>query len=260
MFEPLSIEAAARSETGQRRKTNQDVFAIRSDLGLYLLCDGMGGHAAGEVAAAIAVEAIQQFYVEVGAQWPPDAPGPASDPRAVLVAAVKHANDRVRQLAELSVEYRGMGAAMAGVHVSSSGFCLVHVGHVRAYRFRDGAIERLTQDHTVLNRYLGEGATYEAANRLPGVNRLERALGLRGRVQVTSRFEDAQPGDVVALMSNGLYDAISEAQMARILGGRTHLDAMADSLIGVAQAHGAPDDVSCVLLRCAPAEAEDVAS
>jgi serine/threonine protein phosphatase PrpC len=260
VFEPLSIEAAARSETGQRRTTNQDAFAIRADLGLYLLCDGMGGHAAGEVAAAIAVETIQQFYVEVGAPWPPDAPGPASDPRAVFVAAVKHANDRVRQLAELSAEYRGMGAAVAGVHISSAGFCLVHVGHVRAYRFRDGAIERLTQDHTVLNRYIGEGATFEAANRLPGVSRLERALGLRERVHVTSRSEDAQPGDVVALMSNGLYDAISEAQMARILGGRTPLDAMADSLIGVAQAHGAPDDVSCVLLRCAPAEAGDVVS
>jgi PPM family protein phosphatase len=260
VFHPLSIESAARTETGKRREINQDVLAIRADLGLYLLADGMGGHASGEVAAAIAVETIQQFYTEAWAPWPPDAPGPTSDPRAVLVAAAKHANDCIRQLAELNPEHRGMGAAVAGVHVGGSGFCVVHVGHVRAYRFRDGGVELLTQDHTVLNRYLGQGATYEAAQRVPGANRLERALGLRVRVEVTARLEDARPGDVVALMSNGLYNAVSDAQMACILAGQTPLDATADSLVGVAQAHDAPDDVSCVLLRWTAAEAKGVAA
>lgn len=259
MVHPFSIEAAARTEPGKRRAVNQDVVAIRSDLSLYLLVDGMGGHAAGEVAAAMAVDAIQQFYVEVGAPWPHDAPGPASGPQALLVAATTYANHRIRQFAELNPEHRGMGAAVAGVHVGSAGFCVVHVGHVRAYRFRDGRIEQLTEDHTVLTHYLRQGITHEAAKRVPGVNRLERALGLRGRVETTARVEDARPGDVVALTTNGLYNAVSEAEMARILAGGTTLEAMADSLVGVAQADNAADDASCVLVRWQAPEATGVA-
>jgi serine/threonine protein phosphatase PrpC len=151
VFHPLSIEATARTEIGRRRDINQDAVAIRAELGLYILVDGMGGHAAGEVAAAIAVESMEQFYVDAGATWPPDAEGPASDPRAFLVAAAKHANFRIRQFAELDPEHRGMGAAVGAVHVSGSGFCIAHVGHVRGYRLRDGAFEPLTEDHTRLN-------------------------------------------------------------------------------------------------------------
>jgi serine/threonine protein phosphatase PrpC len=109
----------------------------------------------------------------------------------------------------------------------------------------------------VLNRYLGQGATYEAAQRLPGVNRLERDAGLRVRVQVTARLEDARPGDMVALVSNGLYNAVLDQQMVSILADRTPLDATAGSLVSVAQAH----DVSCILLRwIAAAKAPNVAA
>lgn len=261
MSQPLPIETAARTEVGRCRKLNQDALALRSDLSLYLLSDGMSGHPAGEVASAIAVEAMQQFYVDAGATWPVDAEGPASDPRAFLAAAAKHANYRIWQLAALHPEYLGMGAAVAGVHVGGSGFCVAHVGHVRAYRLRDGGLEQLTQDHTVLNRYLGQGATYQAAQHMPGVHRLERALGLRARVQVTARLEDARPGDVVALVSNGLYNAVSDQQMGSILAGRTPLDVTAGSLVSVAQAHDAADDVSCILVRwVAEAKAPNVAA
>lgn len=254
MFHSLSIEAAARTETGRRRDINQDAVAVRPDLSLYLLADGMGGHAAGEVAAAIAVESMEEFYLDAGATWPLDAEGPATDPRAFLVAAAKHANYRVRQLGALHPEYGGMGAAVAGVHVGSSGFCLVHVGHVRVYRVRDGVLEPLTEDDTQLNRYVAQGEAYEQAREKPDADRLVRALGQRASVQVTSRLEDARPGDVVVLVSNGLYKSMPEQQMKRILAGRTALGAMADNLITVAQAHHAPDDVSCVLLRWHAAE------
>jgi protein phosphatase len=247
--QPLALETAARSEIGCRRTINQDVIALRPDLGLYLLSDGMGGHAAGEVASAIAVEAVQQFYLDAGSTWPADAVGPATDPRAFLIAAAKHANYRIRQFAELNPEHRGMGAAVTAVHVGTSGFCLAHVGHVRAYRFRDGGIDLLCHEHTLLERYVAQGATREAAERIPGANRLERALGLRPRVEVTTRLEDTRPGDVVALVSNGLYTSVRDISMARLVADRSSLDAMADNLISLAQAHGASDDTSCVLLR-----------
>lgn len=255
MSQSLVLEIAARSEIGARRNINQDAIGLRPDLGLYILADGMGGHAAGEVAAAIAVEAMQQFYLDAGATWPPDADGPASDPRAFLVAATKLASYRIWQLAKLHPEHSRMGAAVAAVHVGNSGYCLAHVGHVRGYRFHAGALEPLTEDHTQLNRYLDQGVTYDVAQRMPDASCLARALGLHVRVRVAVRIEDAWPGDVVAVVSNGLYNAVSDQQMARILSGRTSVHEMADNLVNVAQAHNAPDDVSCILLRWAAAKA-----
>ena len=245
----LTIETAARTEVGRRRKINQDALGMRSDLGIYILADGMGGHPAGEVASAIAVEAIEQFYLDAGATWPPDAEGPATDPRAFLVAAVKHANFRIRQEAERTPQHAGMGAALAAVHVGDSGFCLAHVGHVRGYRLRDGVLEGLTEDHTRMNNYLWQGVAYDVAERLPDASTLARAVGMGTRVQVTARLEDARAGDLVLLVSNGLYNAVADAQLARILADRTMLAAIADNLVSVAEAHHAADDVSCILLR-----------
>jgi protein phosphatase len=252
----LVLEAAGRTEVGRLREINQDTLLLRPELGLFILADGMGGHPAGEVASAIAVEAMQLFYRDAGATWPPDAEGHASDPRAFLVAAAKHANRRIRLFAELNPEHRGMGAAMAAVHVGSSGFCLAHAGHVRAYRFRDGGIELLCHEHTVLNRRVAEGATHEAAQQMPDANRLERALGLRARVEVTTRVEDTRPGDVVALVSNGLYNSVHTIAIARLVAGKASLGAMVDELIHLAVAHDAADDVSCILLRWVGGEEE----
>jgi protein phosphatase len=249
VVQPLTLEVAARTEVGRRRKINQDALGIRPDLGIFILADGMGGHPAGELAASIAVEAMAQFYLDAGATWPPDAEGPATDPRAFLIAAVKHANFRIRQHAERTPEHAGLGAAVAAVHVGGSGFCLAHVGHVRAYRVRDGLLTGLTEDDTRMNNYLWQGVAYDVAERMPDAHTLARAVGLSTRVRVTARLEDARAGDLILLVSNGLYNAISDAQMARILAERTTLAAIANNLVGVAQAHHAADDVSCILLR-----------
>ena len=249
MSHSLSIEATSRTETGRRRDINQDAVAVRRDLSLYILADGMGGHAAGEVAAAIAVESVEEFYLDAGATWPHDAEGPATDPRAFLVAAVKHANFRVRQAAERFPEHKGMGAAVAAVHFDGSAYCLAHVGHVRGYRLRDGVLEGLTEDHTRMNNYLWQGVAYDVAERMPDARTLARAVGLSTRVHVTARLEDARAGDLITLVSNGLYNAISDAQMARILADGSTLEDIADHLIRVAQGRHAADDISCILLR-----------
>ena len=178
MSHTLAVETAARTEIGRRRSINQDAIALRPDLGLYLLADGMGGHPAGEVASAIAVESMQQFYLDAGTPWPPDVEGPATDPRAFLVAAVTHANFSIREQAKLNLEQHGMGAAIAALHVGPSGFCLAHVGHVRGYRLRDGALQALSEDHTRLNNYLWKGVPYDVAERMPDAYTLARALGL----------------------------------------------------------------------------------
>jgi PPM family protein phosphatase len=125
----LHIEAAARTEIGRRRDINQDAFTLRPDLGLFLVVDGMGGHPAGEVAAAIATETIQRFYEDRGSPSATDAVGLPSSPQAFLSASLKHANACIRERAELSPETRRMGAAIVAMHATSAGFCLAHVGH-----------------------------------------------------------------------------------------------------------------------------------
>jgi len=219
--------------------------------------DGMGGHAAGDLAAAIAAETMQRFYEDGGTVWPVDAKGKASDPQAFLVAAAKLANTRIRERAARECAKRGMGAAFAAVHTGSSGFCVAHAGHCRAYRLRDGRLESLTEDHRGLNAYLWRGVALDVAERMPDRDALTRALGMKEKMDITSRMEDVRPGDIVLLCSNGIHDVMSDWQIAAVIAGRSDLAATADALIAGAQARGAPDDVTCVLLRWSTASEPD---
>lgn len=245
----MHIEAAGRTEVGRCRSINEDILALRPDLGLYLVVDGMGGHVAGELAAAIAAETMQHFYEDGGIVWPLDARGKATDPQAFLVAAAKLANAHIRERAASDAEKRGMGAAIVAVQATSASFCLAHVGHARCYRLRGGRLERLTEDHTGLNEYLWRGVPFDIAERRPDRAALSRALGLKEKIEITVRMEDTRPGDTVLLCSNGLHGAVSDTQIALILSGQSPLAATADALLAVAQAIGAPDDVTCLLLR-----------
>jgi serine/threonine protein phosphatase PrpC len=142
-----------------------------------------------------------------------------------------------------------MGAAFVAIHAKSGGLCLGHAGHCRAYRLREGRFSALTEDHRALNAYLWRGVPLDVAERRPDKDALVRALGLKECVEITSRVEDARAGDVVLLCSNGVSDVIPEVQIAAMLAGRSELGATADALIASAQARGAPDDVTCLVLR-----------
>ena len=209
----------------------------------------MGGHPAGDVAAAVAVEAIQRFHDEPGTASPGHVGGLRSAPRAVLAAAVKHANLSIRERAAREPEKRGMGAAIVAMLATSTGFCVAHVGHARCYRLRDRRLEKLTEDHTRLNEYVGHGVPIDAALRMPDQAALSRALGSKENVDVTVGMDDARRGDVVLLCSNGLHGALSDDEIARVLVAQSDVDETAAALIGIAGARGAPDDVTCVVLR-----------
>jgi serine/threonine protein phosphatase PrpC len=251
LFSPsIILEAAGRSEQGCAREINQDAFAVRHDLGLFVISDGMGGHPDGEIAAAIAVEEMQCFFAEPGKTWPTDAPGPPGDPRAFLVAAVKHAHVRIRaKAAPIVPGRRSMGTTIAAVHAESSGFCVAHVGDSRVYRLRDRTLERLTRDHTRMNEYLAMGASREAAMKMPDHASLSRALGTQERVNVDVRMDDARAGDVVLLCTDGLSNVVTDEEIALVLTGSSDVEATAAALIGLAGARGARDDVTCIVLR-----------
>jgi protein phosphatase len=247
----LTIEAAGRTEVGRRRDLNQDVFTLRPDLGLFLVVDGMGGHPAGEVAAAIATEAVQRFYDDRGSPWPADAVGLRSFPQSFLSASLKHANLCLRDRAAREPEKRGMGAAIVAMHATSGGFCLAHVGHARCYRLRDRELQKLTEDHTKLTEDIWRGVPLDVAESRPDKAALSRALGLREKVDVTVCMDDARPGDLVLLCTNGLYGVLSDVELAAVLAGKSEVEATADALIAFADARRAADDATCVVLRWA---------
>ena len=246
----ITLEAACRSEQGRSREINQDAFAVCPSLGLFVIADGMGGHPNGEIASALAVEAVQRFYAEPGRTWPADAAGPIGDPSAFLVAAVKRAHARIRaEAAPVAPGQRSMGTTLVAVHAEATDFCVAHVGDSRCYRLRDRALELLTRDHTRMNEYLDMGASREAAMKMPDHASLSRALGTRERVEVDVRMEDARAGDVVLLCTDGLSNVVTDEEIARALAGWSDAEATAAALIGIAEARGAQDDVTCIVLR-----------
>jgi serine/threonine protein phosphatase PrpC len=245
----LTVEAAGRTEVGRRRDRNQDVFIVRQDLGLFLVVDGMGGHPAGEVAAAITAEAVQRFYDDRGCPSPVDAAGPLSSPQRFLSASLKHANAAIRARVESEPEKRGMGAAIAAMHATSSGFCLAHAGHVRGYRLRDRRLQKLTEDHTQLTESVWRGVPLDVAESRPDKHALSRGLGLRESVDATVCMDDARAGDLVLLCSNGLSGVLSDAELCAVLAGKSDVAATADALIALADARRAADDATCVVVR-----------
>lgn len=247
--QPITIEAAGRSARGCTRDINQDSFTLRSDLGLYIVADGMGGHADGEVASALAVEAISRFFEQRGATARSDVLARPIDPLEILVGAVRHAHARLRAQPEPPRGVRRMGTTIAVVRAEPASLYVAHVGDSRVYRLRGGRLALLTHDHTRMNEYLNMGATQEAAARMRDSAALSRALGTQERVNVDARREDAQIGDLVLLCTDGLTNAVSEEQIARVLAGRSNLDATADALMGIASARRAADDVTCIVVR-----------
>ena len=246
---PITLEAAGRSARGCTREINQDSFMVRSDLRIYIVADGMGGHADGEVASALAVEAIPRFFEQRGATARSDAQAHPVDPMEILVGSVRYAHARLRAQPEPPLGARRVGTTIAVARADPASLYVAHVGDSRVYRMRGPRLDLLTRDHTRMNEYLSMGASPEAAARMRDAASLSRALWTQERINVDVRREDAQFGDLVLLCTDGLTNAVPEEQIARVLVGRSDLDATADALMGIASARGATDDVTCVLVR-----------
>ena len=167
MSPTLVIEAAARTDIGRVRETNQDALLVRSDLALFVVADGMGGHAAGELAASIAVTTLESVYADLAITQPRSHAGSPNDALALLIAAVKKANDRIQDVAATDRTKRGMGTTIVAALACGETVCLAHVGDSRIYRLRDKQIQQLSDDHTVGTEWIRQGAAVELATTLP---------------------------------------------------------------------------------------------
>ncbi|MEA2627476.1 MAG: family protein phosphatase [Candidatus Binatota bacterium] len=231
------IDAHARTDVGLVRKNNEDSHFADPARGLLIVADGMGGHAAGEVASRIAVETIAGEVPEKMSWWPF---GRTQRERDQLVGAIREANRRVRAAAEKDGTLRGMGTTVVVLWALSGRAHVAHVGDSRLYRFRRGGLVQLTRDHA----WPSEDGGFR--------NVLTRAVGAETDVEVDHRVIDVSPGDVFLLCSDGLSRAVDDAAIVAALGdGRPgDGDSTAARLIELARDRGAPDNVTVILAYC----------
>lgn len=255
MAEPLlRIEAAGETNVGRRRNHNEDNFAILAEFGLFIVADGMGGHACGEVASKLAIDTMQEFFQETAEDpertWPYKFDRTKGYEENRLIMGVKLANLRIHEAQLRDPKKRGMGTTFAGIFVLSSGTWVAHVGDSRVYRFRDKQLELLTEDHSLLNEYLRIGRlTQLEIESFPHKNVIMRALGMKDTVKVDTRFEKPQLGDVFLICSDGLAGPVSDAEIAEILGEHAELKVATSKLVDRANQNGGPDNITCVLVR-----------
>lgn len=239
----IGFRFAARSDVGRRRTTNQDSgLASRR---LLAVADGLGGHAGGDVASSLVIACLTS---SARAEAPAD--------RDSIETAVREAHRRIGALAGRDELLAGMGTTLTALWCDGYRLMLAHIGDSRAYVLRDGTLQQLTTDHTLVQSLLDEGAltATEAASH-PYRSVLARALDGRADADVDVSVLDVHAGDRFLLCSDGLSGVVDESTQRRTLATCTRLGSAADQLIELANQAGGPDNITCVV-----AEAVDMAT
>lgn len=254
-IERIPVQVAGETNVGRKRSHNEDSFTIIEEENLYLVADGMGGHASGEVASQLAIETIRNFFQATGedpdATWPYKMDKTRKYEENRLITGVKLANLRIFEAAQAEAKYRGMGTTITAVFLVPEGIYLAHVGDSRIYRHRDGTFEQMTEDHSLLNDYMKmKKLTPEEIEKFPHKNVIVRALGMKETVKVDTHFDVPKPGDVFMLCSDGLSGMIDDPEMATIIEQHgADLSVCTSKLVEVANEHGGVDNITVVLIR-----------
>jgi len=247
----LLATAHGETDCGAVRESNEDAFAVAAHLGLFMVADGMGGEAAGDVASRTAIEQVLRAVEDGETTWPIDTGihSPESGPRRFL-AGIHRANRTIHRRAHEDRSLRGMGTTFAGLLLLERSAVIAHVGDSRVYRMRDGELERLTHDHSLVNHLIDRGYLRpdEAAGH-PKRNVITRAIGTREAVEIDTRIADLRAGDTFLLCSDGLHGELDDEEIATIL--REHADPSdaVGHLIDQAIENGGNDNVTAVLVR-----------
>jgi PPM family protein phosphatase len=241
------VEKASRTDVGRQRQSNEDAYLERAPV--FAVADGMGGARAGEVASRLAIEAFDR------------APAGGDSPEARLAAVAHAANDEIYRLAQQDSSRAGMGTTLTAAVVSDGEIAIGHVGDSRLYRLRDGELERLTDDHSLVEELVKQRKlTPEQAEVHPQRSVITRALGPEPAVQVDTHTHTARAGDVYLICSDGLTGMVSERELTEILRSSRHLSEAADRLVAAANAAGGKDNITVVLFRLGEGDEAEAAS
>jgi len=249
----VQIESAGLTDVGQRRKLNEDAFLVDDALALYVVADGMGGHAAGEVASSEAVDAVHSMVIRERAKLERLSQGAINEEvvrqaHRVLEAAVQNATYQVFGIAQHEPEQQGMGTTVSALALAGPYGITAQVGDSRIYLIRQGQARPLTEDHTLVAWQLKQGIiTPEEALLSPHKNVITRAVGSREYVQVDTRFVDVQPNDAFMLCSDGLHGYVPDHEIPGIvaLGPRLSVE----RFIQLANDRGGRDNITCVVVQ-----------
>ena len=248
----LWARSHATTDIGRHRAVNQDAFLNDDTIGLYIVADGMGGHAAGEVASQEAVETIYGM-VKRGLDLMPDLNGPISEERVraacrMIEGAIQAATYMLFAMAEFDRTKTGMGTTISTLLLLGDYGVFGQVGDSRIYQVRDGVVTQLTEDHTLIGLQLKQGLiTEEEAKRSPHKNIITRAVGNRDYVQVDTGLVDLMPLDRYLLCSDGLHGYLRVEEIPQAVAGP--LDQVSTQLVDLANVRGGRDNITAVVVE-----------
>jgi protein phosphatase len=250
----MKVKSFGLTDVGRRRESNQDTLLVAPELGLFAVADGMGGHAAGEVASHIAIEALSETLAE-------HAKNETTDPRELaerLEGALVEGNQRICDSVVARGEWRGMGTTIVALITAGDRAVIGHVGDSRAYLLRAGALERLTVDHSWVSEQVRMGLmTDEEAHRHPMRNIVTRALGNRPSLDVDLREAVARPSDVFILCSDGLNSMLTDDEiLAAVAPCADSPETACRALVDHANAKGGEDNITVIVCRVTDSTAD----
>ncbi len=247
----MHIEYGSRSDQGTVRTSNEDSYAASAKNRLFLVADGMGGHAAGEVASQIAASTVEEVVaMQSGSDWVPE---------NVLRRAAEEANSRIYEAARLKREFAGMGSTLTALSFRDNHYYVAHVGDSRAYLMRSSMLEQLTRDHSLVWHLLESGVLRkDELSSHPQKNLITRSIGPHPHVDIDIERGEALEGDVFLLCSDGLTDVVSDEDIRSILSDSSKSPQdMGDALVNTANSNGGPDNITVVIVRLAPGDPEE---
>lgn len=250
----LSVDVAGKSDVGRIRTNNEDNFGYDRRYGIYVVCDGMGGAAAGEVASKLGVDTVLDYYRQAGKSGrfqPFGDQHPEASPRsAALSSAIQMANHVIFSASQRETSRAGMGATIVAVSIQDALVSIGHVGDSRIYLIRSGSIQQLTNDHSLVMEQVRRGLiTLEDAQKVDYQNIVIKALGAEDKVEPDLDDMLAMEGDVLLLCSDGLNRHVTDEQMLRTIVKNQDMESAASALIEAAKADGGTDNVTVLLLR-----------
>jgi serine/threonine protein phosphatase PrpC len=252
---PVAVEAAGYTHPGRARPDNEDALLVAMPERLFVVADGMGGRSAGDVAAHLAVDELLAFFqyqrVNPRAAWPFSIDRRASFGANLLRVGIQVANQKLRQAAAADQALFRMGATLGALAIGETQLVAAHVGDVRIYRLRGGALARLTRDHSVIEEMRAARPDLDptALAVMAPRNVVTKALGSKDELDPTVYVNSFQRGDLYLLCSDGLWGSVDDERIAELATCSPDLEQACQALLDAANDAGGPDNVTALLVR-----------
>lgn len=245
----MDVTSIGISDIGCVRRSNEDSIGLFDDLDLYIVADGMGGHAAGEIASKMAVDQIKNYYTNGTVDGINDTSDRSSE--AALTGAIRHANQQIYAESMEDTSLNGMGTTVVTLLAKADEVTIGFVGDSRAYLYRNNQVRQLTHDHSLVNEYVKRGIlASDAVKNHPQKHVLSRALGTGAQVEVETLKRIPMAGDLFLLCSDGLSNKLTPSEIRSIIvESKGNIEETGQRLVRMAKDNGGEDNISVVLVR-----------